>query len=620
MSAIAALAALYSRRRDGRGQRVDVSVHECIASCLEQVFMFYWYADRLGRQERVLPRRGSKHWSDAYQVFPTRDGAVMVTPTPSFDSQLAWLIEEDVHEDLLDEKYSNPDNLRQLILRVMEIMREWVAGKESEALFFEAQSRHAPYGWVLPPRRLAENPQLIAREWFTDYEIDGRVFKGPGAPYHFSDTPWSIAPGKREPESIDDVLASLDWKPAAETASRPAGGQSRKPLKGLRVLDFTHVLAGPFCTRVLGDMGADVVKVLSEGRAIAANQPAHPYFIMWNRNKRALSLDMSLESDRVLCRRLCDHADIVIDNFSVGVLDRWGIGYDEVRRTNPGVSYVQMSGMGENGPWSGFVTYAPTIHALSGLTYLTSVPGREDIGIGVSYNDHQAGLHAAVAVLACLANRDETGKGQRVDMSQFEVGVNFAGPTLMDLFANGIAAEPTGNDLPYDDAVPHGCYRGAPDDVSDPVEERWIAIACMTDSQWHALRALMGNPDWAGDPALDRVAGRKANQRVIDARIGAWVAGKDVYELMKQCQEAGVPAGVVQDAVDLAERDPQLRASGFLREIDDVAPTIGQTWADKLPLEFRGTPCDDYRRVREIGEDNDAVVRDWLGGSAARPG
>ena len=137
------------------------------------------------------------------------------------------------------------------------------------------------------------------------------------------------------------------------------------------------------------------------------------------------------------------------------MLDRWGVGYQQVSKTNPGVVYVQMSGMGDDGPWSQFVTYAPTIHALAGLTHLTGVAGREDIGVGFSYNDHQAGLHAAVAILAALEARHHTGRGQRIDISQFEVGVNFAGPSLLDYFATGRAARPTGERLPYDQVAPH---------------------------------------------------------------------------------------------------------------------------------------------------------------------
>ena len=231
-----------------------------------------------------------------------------------------------------------------------------------------------------------------------------------------------------------------------------------RPLEGLKILDFTHVLAGPFATRMLGDMGADVVKINSLDRAVGANDPIHPYYIMWNRNKRALALDMSDESARKTCEELCQKADVVIDNFSVGVLDRWGVGYDTISQVNKKVIYIQMSGMGDGGPWSKFVTYAPTIHALCGLTHTTSVKNRQDIGIGFSYNDHQAGLHGAVAILAGLESRRHSGKGQRIDISQFEVGVNFVAPSLIDHFSNKTITEPSANDLPYDEVAPHGVY------------------------------------------------------------------------------------------------------------------------------------------------------------------
>ena len=385
-----------------------------------------------------------------------------------------------------------------------------------------------------------------------------------------------------------------------------------RPLEGLKVLDFTHVLAGPFGTRVLADMGADVVKVNSQNRAVAANGPDHPYYVMWNRNKRALALEMSEPEDRDVARRLCDGADVVIDNFSVGVLDRWGIGYETVSTTNPGVIYVQMSGMGDGGPWSKFVTYAPTIHALTGLTHLTGVPGREDIGIGFSYNDHQAGLHAVVAVLGALTARRRTGRGQRVDLSQFEVGVNFAGPSLLDWFANRRAARPCGNDLPYDAAAPHGCYRCAPLQVAAVTDERWVAIACMTDAQWVALKVVMEEPEWANAPELATATGRVSARHIIDDRVGAWTATREAEWVMAECQAAGVPAGVVQNGLDLAERDPQLARADFLTKISDPSPSIGQTWADRLPIHFEATPCDVYERVREVGEDNAAVLRDWL--------
>ena len=388
-----------------------------------------------------------------------------------------------------------------------------------------------------------------------------------------------------------------------------------RPLEGLRILDFTHVLAGPFGTRVLADMGADVVKINSAARA-ATNSPDVPYYAMWNRNKRALALDMSRTEAQEICHALCLEADVVIDNFSVGVLSRWGIGYDDIAAKNPRVIYVQMSGMGEGGPWSDFVTYAVSIQALAGLTHLTGVPGREDIGIGYPYNDHSAGLHAATATLAAVEARRATGRGQRIDLAQFEVGVNLLGPSLLDLFANGTQARPTGNDLPYDAVAPHGCYpcAGAASDAL--VDERWVAIACMTDAHWEALQGVMGHPDWADDAAYETAAGRRAASAQIDERIGDWTRERDAVSVMQECQRAGAPVGVVQNSIDLLEHNSQLRESGFEIHLRSDDPVFGDIYADRLPMFFERTPCETYRPARPVGADNADVLGDWLGMSA----
>ena len=214
--AIAALAALAKVRKDGQGQRASVSVHECIASCLEQVFMFYWYADTLQRPEgKVLPRRGALHWSDAYDVVPAQNGSVMVTPAPDFDTQLMWLIEEGVQEDLIDPKYQEPENLRLRVARSMEVLRSWSAGKDAEELFLQAQERHCPYGWVLPLEAVAENPQLAAREWYRTLTIDENTLSAPGPAFHFSDTQGPIElpfrPHQTAAAQVADILADIGW-------------------------------------------------------------------------------------------------------------------------------------------------------------------------------------------------------------------------------------------------------------------------------------------------------------------------------------------------------------------------------------------------------------------------
>ena len=388
-----------------------------------------------------------------------------------------------------------------------------------------------------------------------------------------------------------------------------AHAQNARPLDGIRVLDFTHVLAGPFCTRILGDLGADVVKISTESRPATGGGPESPYYAMWNRNKRLLQLNLARPEAQQIARELAAKADIIIDNFSVGVLDRWGLDWETVAQTNPRVISIAMSGMGSSGPWQSYVTYAPTVHALAGLTYLTGVPGRNDIGVGFSYNDHMAGLHAAVALLAALDARRGTGRGQRIDMSQFEVGVGFSGPALLDWFANGVAAEPLGNDPPWRIAAPHSIYPCAGDD-------RWIAIAVETDAQWASLRALLGEPTWASNAEFDEAPGRWQRRAELDAQLSSWTAQQDAYDLMQRCQQAGVPAGVVQTGEDLTRRDPQLRERQFFFEFEDPHPILGPIKGDRLPLRFSKTDATQYHRPQIFGESNATVLGDWLGMSA----
>ena len=210
--AIAALSALNHAKETGQGQRVHVPVHQCIASCLEHVFMWYWYSALLGAARgQALERRGSLHWSNMYVVMQALGGSIMVTPTPNIDAQLAWLIEAGEFEDLIEPKYQDPANQSQFMVRLMEVLRSFVGSKDVEALFLEAQSRHAPYGWVLPIEKVGENPQLEARDWWRSYSIGKHEVKGPGTPYRFSETPWQMKPYVDSDVDAEHILQDLGW-------------------------------------------------------------------------------------------------------------------------------------------------------------------------------------------------------------------------------------------------------------------------------------------------------------------------------------------------------------------------------------------------------------------------
>ena len=205
-----------------------------------------------------------------------------------------------------------------------------------------------------------------------------------------------------------------------------------KPLEGLRVIDFSWVLAGPFATRIMGDLGADILKFQTAERATLVNSPDFPFFYVWNRSKRLVSLDMKRAEALAIIRKVVEQSDVLMENFSAGVLARWGLDYESVREWNPEIVYVTMSGPGHEGPWSNVITYAPTIHALCGLTYLSNPPGRSDVGPGFSLNDHAAGMASVVAVLAALESRRHTGEGQHIDIAQMETGTYLVGPAVLD--------------------------------------------------------------------------------------------------------------------------------------------------------------------------------------------
>jgi crotonobetainyl-CoA:carnitine CoA-transferase CaiB-like acyl-CoA transferase len=354
---------------------------------------------------------------------------------------------------------------------------------------------------------------------------------------------------------------------------------------------------------VLGDLGADVLKIGTAARGAGANTPEHPYYMCWNRNKRSVSINMATEGGRGLARQLASKCDVIVENFSAGVLKRWGLDRASMAVENPGLTVISMGGMGQTGPWKDFVTFAPTIHALTGLTYLTNPPGQHHLGYGFSLTDHLSGLAGAFAALEGVEHRDRTGEGLDIDLAQYELGLGIMAPAYLDYLANGVNPEPVGNRHPYGAWAPYGIYPAAGDD-------RWVAIAARGDEQWRARCRVTGRDDLTDDHRFVTHTARLANEDALDEEISRWTRGLDRYEVMSRCQDAGVAAGAVQDAEDLNVRDPHLAGRGFFGAAQSAY--WGEYGLDRFPARFNGARPPVYEGVHAIGEDTFAVLTEIL--------
>lgn len=595
-AAISALAALHRARETGAGAHVDLSLQQCVVSCTEHLLMCWFHPEHF--PWAIAPRQAALHWSGFYDVLPCADGYAMMTPAPTPAGLIAWLLEVGIlseapkgppPKDVAEQRTQGPGAMALLGLLASTRLRE--------EIFSGGQKRNLAIGPVYSIPEAAAGPQLEARGFFRDappskVRIAGPLWRG-------SDSAPPAAAPPLERETAD--AARSRWTPRESAAASPAAAP-RRPLQGIRVLDFTWVLAGPFATRVFGDLGADVIKLQTEERSQLTGHNDYPFFQMWNRNKRSVGLNMKHARAAEIFRRLVEQADIVIDNFTPGVLERWGIGYEQARQWNPGVVYLSLSGCGGDGPWRDYVTFAPTIHALCGLTYLTNPRERRDIGFGFSLSDHVSGLAGAIAALSALDARRRTGRGQRIEISQFEVGVHLLGPAFLQYLANGDAPEPDGNRDGFEDPIPNEVYRCADGE---------LAITARDDEEWRHLCEAIGAPDLVADAGLQNVEGRRARVAEIDQRLAAWASPLAAADAMERLQRAGVPAGVVQNAQQLVESDPQLAARDWLAPVTHDA--CGAQRVDRFPATFDGDNLDPYRASPTLGQHTFEVYAELLG-------
>ena len=335
-------------------------------------------------------------------------------------------------------------------------------------------------------------------------------------------------------------------------------GGPRTPLAGLRVVELARVLAGPYAGQILADLGADVIKVESpEGDGTRQWGPpwierdgerAAAYYHACNRGKRSVVADFADEGDRAMVAALCAGADVVIENFKVGKLAKFGLDYKSVAKANPRVVYCAVTGFGQDGPRREEPGYDFVIQGMSGLMSITGEPGGAPMKMGVSISDLTCGLYSVIAIQSALLMRERTGRGQHVDMALLDCSVSLLANQAMSFFASGENPPRMGN--AHAQVVPYGVYRA---------KDGEVVLAPANDRLFRALMRVLGRDDMADDPRLADNAGRIANRSWVEAEIERQVAGRELEPLLAACREAGVPAGPINDCAAVFA-DPQVVA------------------------------------------------------------
>jgi len=377
---------------------------------------------------------------------------------------------------------------------------------------------------------------------------------------------------------------------------------NRRALDGVRILDFTWVVAGPVATRILADQGAEVIKI-ERRDSLDLGSRRGGFTGNLFRGKESMVINMADPRGRDIARQLVALSDVVIDNFSARVMRNWGMDYESIQRIKPDIIAVSMSGFGHTGPRKDYVSYGPTLQALSGYTLLMRHPGQEPAGWGYSYADMSGGYSGALAVLMALWHRKRTGQGQFVDLSQFETIVSVVGPALLDALLNQTTPAPWGNRSQEAPAAPHGVYRCAGID-------RWCALTVFTEDEWQAFRRVLGNPAWSQEPRFATLADRLEHQAALDRHVEEWTRRHTPEAVMALLRPAGVPAGVVANGEDL-DRDPQLRSRGYWARVK--TPEGEEVVLDGPPIKLSATPGYIATPGPLLGEHAESVLRRLLG-------
>ena len=382
-------------------------------------------------------------------------------------------------------------------------------------------------------------------------------------------------------------------------------------LQGIRVIDFGHVLAGPWCTMQLASLGAEVIKVetrarpdeqrAQHGKGAVDNLEANSNFFEINLGKKSVSINLSTAEGKELARKLVSTADIVLENMRPGVMTKLGLDYDELIKVKPDLIMLSLSGFGATGPLRRYAAYNPCFTSVGGTSHLTGYAEKKPNTMTNSGGDARAGTAAVFATLVALKFRQETGKGQYIDSSSSEVINSMIGDQMMDYAMNRRSPKRHGNSDKV--MAPHNVYRCCGTD-------EWVSIAIGSETEWQGLVRAIGNPAWALEPEFATMNARKANEERLNALISEWTAEKNYIEAMNLLQAEGVAATPSFKAEDLFS-DPHVLARGQVQEVDH--PVLGRRKTITSPYLMSETPPRIRGTAPFLGADNHYVLCELLG-------
>ena len=622
-AAAATMVGLFHRDAYGCGQHVDVSAMDAVASLMRDRIALYSYS--IGD---VTESRMKSYYS---YLWPCKDGSVSMSFTsaqwweglkramgsPAWTEAPEYATREARRhrmENVGVKDHSTGSNGLSAASELVEVL-----GKEGVPVF--------P---VHSMAELLESEQYRSREVFVHqrHPVAGTV-RQPGPPARLSETPWRIrrpAPtlGEHRAEALEEAgRIAAERQGAAANCAHPAAlprnaepGVSYEgalPLAGVRVLDFGWVYAMPHCTQWLAAMGAEVLRVESNGRlewcrtmgnrgadGIEGINRAYSFNAL-NDSKLGITLNLREERARDLIKELVSISDVVSENFTVGVMERMGLDYDSLREVRPDLVMLTATTLGATGPERYSTGWGPNIQSYSGMAAVTGYGGGPPVTVGGNWPDFVTGTVMAFSVLAALYYRRRTGRGQHIDLSMAEVVTTMLPEPILEYTVGGCEPYRMGNRDPVH--APHNVY-------ACDGHDQWVAVSVTSDEEWQALCEAVGHPELATDPRFRTASDRKANENALDELIAGWTRSLEPWEAASVLQAAGVPAGPVLNVFDMLA-DPHLAARRFL--VDMPHPDVGPRTVASLPARFSAVPQLPHRHAPLIGEHNSLVFEQMLG-------